>query len=283
MPTDFVTFCGLSNYGNPSPNETLTPVLPFAVPPGTTCSNATSGAADNGVDQFDGIVGRLSHPHTAAVPSLASTTVDCLSIVGGVRQDALFGIADLDSFVGRTDGTGPVVLPPGGPAGGYPTPNAFGGSTPQCALLPFGHQIGVSDPQIAPAMPRMLLDWEGPPPGPGVTFSLVMSRHPRQTASALSIVALQLGFPGTAGGFAPVPLPGGAELWVPQFGATLTAAPNSYWEAIRFPLTLPATPTNGILTIQVVCLLVAPVTGGAFPACADASLYAATPGLWMSY
>ncbi|HEX5053268.1 MAG TPA: hypothetical protein VFZ65_15945, partial [Planctomycetota bacterium] len=190
--------------------------------------------------------------------------------------------------VGRTDGTGRIVA--GGPAGGYPTGGYFGGTTPECALTPFGHQIGLTDPQVPPATPRMLLDFEGQLPLPGMTsnVAIVVSRHSAVSASALSIVALQLGFPGLAPGganaFEPVALPEGVLMWVPNAPVLFSAAPNPAWEAIRFPLTLPVAPAT--FTVQVVCFLLTPIHGGGVgPACpiGGSSNLTGSPGLWISY
>mgnify|MGYP001193133721 CR=1 FL=1 len=107
---DVVTYCGISNLGNPAAgNEWLTPIKPFDP------LNGSGGASDFGIGQFDGLVGRLSRSH----PNFATDTTsrEFHSVVGGPGNDGLFGIAELENdqfvVVGSTDGleSGGVFFP----------------------------------------------------------------------------------------------------------------------------------------------------------------------------
>ncbi|MBL8733859.1 MAG: hypothetical protein JNN13_15920, partial [Planctomycetes bacterium] len=109
---DVITYCGISSFGNPTANDELATSREFAAPGGAAgCSAPASGVTDNGAGQWDGIVGRLTHPHINA-PGVGTTTTVFHSIVGGVQQDGLFGIAEIDAdrfvVVGST-GTSGVV------------------------------------------------------------------------------------------------------------------------------------------------------------------------------
>lgn len=86
---DVVTYCGMSTHGAPSGTLPLSPLLPFAPLSLGSCTNA-GGDTDNGDQQWDGIVGRLVRSHA---PS-SSTVQEFHSIVGGVEQDACFGIVE---------------------------------------------------------------------------------------------------------------------------------------------------------------------------------------------
>lgn len=107
---DVITYCGISSFGNPSANAALTTSREFLAPPGgATCSPLIAGGAtDNGPLQWDGLVGRLTAPHAGVGP----VNPDFQSIVGGVQQDGLFGIAEIDAdrfvVVGST-GTSTIV------------------------------------------------------------------------------------------------------------------------------------------------------------------------------
>ncbi|MCA8973961.1 MAG: hypothetical protein KDC98_04530, partial [Planctomycetes bacterium] len=100
---DIVTYCGISTHGVeldpttglPSPsNGPLTPVAWFTWPSPT---GVADGASDNGTNQWDGFVGRLSNP----ISQVGAEVVQFHSVVGGVDQDGLFGLAELpdDRFV----------------------------------------------------------------------------------------------------------------------------------------------------------------------------------------
>ncbi|MCA8974371.1 MAG: hypothetical protein KDC98_06595 [Planctomycetes bacterium] len=93
-----ITFCGISSHGNPATgNGELTTTAEFAVPGGSgSCSGLfAGGATDNGTNQWDGLVGRLTRAHSAAAGG-GLETLQFLSIVGGAEQDGLFGIAETD-------------------------------------------------------------------------------------------------------------------------------------------------------------------------------------------
>ena len=99
---DVVTYCGISAFGDHVSEDTaLTPRLPFDAPMSIVPTYVPAGGdTDNGQGQWDGIVGRIHNLHTAS-PVGSATVKDFHSIVGGVVQDGLWGIAELtrDRFV----------------------------------------------------------------------------------------------------------------------------------------------------------------------------------------
>lgn len=205
----------------------------------------------------------------------------------GIIHDAVRVAMDmLPPNVGRTDGTAALPLPASAPT--YPLPGVFGGTTPECALTPFGHQIGLTDPQIAPAAPRMLIDWDGSIPAAGVNGSVLVSRPPLSSVSNFS--AVQFGFPGTnpaiPGGPFPL-LPDGVLLWTTDPSALVFTQPLFGFQVVELPVpTLPPPPPGGItFTVQLLCLAL-PVAGGALgPICpvGGQSLVVASPALWLNW
>jgi hypothetical protein len=99
---DVVTYCGISSHGveldaqgvPTAANGALTPInwfpAPFSVP---GVHDPAPGNADNGVDQWDGFVGRITNGHLAAQPPVAAVFH---AVVGGREQDGLFGLAEID-------------------------------------------------------------------------------------------------------------------------------------------------------------------------------------------
>ncbi|MGB3967635.1 MAG: hypothetical protein WBO45_12970 [Planctomycetota bacterium] len=177
--------------------------------------------------------------------------------------------------VGRTDGTG--QLPTGNALGvpTYPLVGVFGGSTPECALLPFGFQVGVAPP--LGFLRRMLIDYEGPVPASGLPMTLVVSRPP---GSFGELSAWQIGFPGVPA--PPAFLPGGALIWIT--GPSVTFAHFSSDATLRFPIALPL--GNATISVQLVALpsgLVGGTPAGGPPPCTTNSGYVATPAMWLTY
>ncbi len=94
---DVVTYCGISSFGLRSTETTsLTPWRAFDLPGGTI-----EGANDNGLGQWDGIVGRISNVHSLNPVSGMATAKEFHSVVGGREQDGLWGLAEMpdDRFV----------------------------------------------------------------------------------------------------------------------------------------------------------------------------------------
>ncbi|MCA8952420.1 MAG: hypothetical protein KDE27_23115 [Planctomycetes bacterium] len=129
---DVVTYCGISSHGvdlDPvtqlptAANASLTPVnwFTWAAPLGRA-----DGAADNGFGQWDGFVGRLVNPGSV----VGGQAVDFHSVVGGLDQDGLFGLAELpdDRFVTVGSTASPVNAGGGVLAFPFTLPNqpAFG-------------------------------------------------------------------------------------------------------------------------------------------------------------
>jgi hypothetical protein len=182
--------------------------------------------------------------------------------------------------VGRTDGTG-IPNPAGGPPGGYPMGTWFGGTTPECALTPFGHQIGLTDPQSAPTAPRLLIDWEGLPPAAGVAGAIIVSRPPNN--SQLNGGFFQFTFPGTGTPPGPSVLPGNALLWTTDASAFLATWLPVGLQPLRVPFPpFPSSP--GVVTVQFLCLMSPQVLGGSLgPTCTGVSDLVASPAMWINW
>ena len=99
---DVVTYCGITTYGAPVPGFPLSHDRPFAALPGES-----GGDTDQGLNQWDGFVGRVVFD--------TSTNVEFHSTVGGPGQDGLFGIAELSRnrfvAVGSCQTGGPSAFP----------------------------------------------------------------------------------------------------------------------------------------------------------------------------
>ncbi|MBZ0153969.1 MAG: hypothetical protein K8J09_20785 [Planctomycetes bacterium] len=192
------------------------------------------------------------------------------------RAIALGGPAVVGA-VGRTDGTGQLPTGVNGGTPTYPLAGLFGGTTPECSLLPFGNQIGVA-PAGSPNR-RMLIDYDGPVPAAGAPMTLVVSRP---AASLTQVSVWEIGFPGAF--MAPAYLPGGALLWSPNLSVVWFHFSAEATELV--PLTLPV--GTGTITVQMtVAGLVTPVdgnnAGGAVCVSGQMSTYASTPALWLTY
>jgi len=120
---DVVTYCGISSHGVPAAATPLSPVDPFPATVGN------GGATNQGIGQWDGIVGRVSRSAAGV------QTPTFHSIVGGPEQDGLFGIAEIeaDRFI--------VV---GGTRWAGATPPPAGFEFPLLGLLPGPFDIGVA-------------------------------------------------------------------------------------------------------------------------------------------
>jgi hypothetical protein len=210
--------------------------------------------------------GRLVLPAPPGSPNGVRSTFDLLP--PGSHTDPSDPFSSFT--VGRTDGTG------ASPGSGITYPNAgIGGTTPECALSPFGKLIGVT-----PSLPRMLIDCSLNIVPNGLTsFDLVVTRTP---ASYAQFAAWQLGFPGVGLPPVPTPLPGGAMIWVNSGSALLVQVPGTAETIIQnFPLP-PA--GSAIWTVQLVVLPLGGVLGGTGPGqCSGISDFAASPALWFSY
>ena len=114
---DVVTYCGISSFGIPANGfpDSLSPLLPFDDAQLFAVSGYTpaNGDTDNGPDQWDGFVGRISSDHVNPLPT--ATTREFHSIVGGRHQDGLWGLAELDD--NRFVVVGGSAVPSGATAG----------------------------------------------------------------------------------------------------------------------------------------------------------------------
>jgi hypothetical protein len=163
----------------------------------------------------------------------------------------------------RTDGTGPYL--------GWSPSSSYagdGGTTPACALAPFGNLIG-STPSL---VQRTLIDLEGNLYG-GSTNAAVLVDRPAPT-STLQGSVMQIGFPSTL----PV-VALGIETWIngPSAVGVLYFTSNT---SLRIPLgTLPS--GSQTFSIQFVSLVTLPP--GATLCGNPTFTYAATPALILSY
>lgn len=157
--------------------------------------------------------------------------------------------------VGRTDVTGLSL----GPGFAPPAP-ANGGTTPFCALSPFGVQLGLP----APVLQRALIDWDGVRPSGGANVAVLVDRLPAGGITHSGV--FQLGLPDTT------PTPHlGCELWADNPTATFFTLPTPSG-SLRFPLgTLPPSPFAG--TAQVFLLMSVPWACNGQSAVATAGLY----------
>jgi hypothetical protein len=167
----------------------------------------------------------------------------------------------LPQGVSRTDGTGTDASnSPVSVAGG-----ADGGTTPVCARLPFGEQIGMGIPDVK----RMLIDYEGPVPAFGATPSVLLDRPHWDSLILASVI--DVGFPLST----PISI-NQLEIWLNPGSATTYFLP--IWDrSVRWPLiSLPASPFT--FTVQMVMLL-----NGSF-SCGGPALYSvASPALTIDY
>ncbi|MBZ0152635.1 MAG: hypothetical protein K8J09_14010 [Planctomycetes bacterium] len=133
-----VTYCGITENGDPGVGSALHPVLPFLAPDSGLPAPTTglSGGATlqtPGQGRWDGFVGRLIY--TPATQTTAATLVQLFhSTVSGPGQDGLFGLAEIspDRFV--------VVGSTEAAAGEEGFPIFFGGG----GLLTAPYQVGVA-------------------------------------------------------------------------------------------------------------------------------------------
>ncbi|MFY9341302.1 MAG: hypothetical protein WAT39_02350 [Planctomycetota bacterium] len=170
--------------------------------------------------------------------------------------------------VGRTDGTGFQVG-----AGPYPG-TASGGTTPACALSAFGVRIG----STAPVLQRMLIDYQGPAPAPGVNTAAVVVSRPTVQPNSVTLSALQIGLPPAT----PWAIPSGTEFWLgdPNASNLLMLDAGQANQPLRFRMpAFPSTPPGATsLSVQAASLLVTPIGSGAC-----SSLWSASPAIFFTY
>lgn len=166
--------------------------------------------------------------------------------------------------VGRTDGTGFQ------PATAFPPRSAglvtfTGGTTPTCALKPFGRRIG----EPAPPLQRMLIEFEGNAPTSTTSDASILVTRP---SSILGTAVVQINLP-PATPFATI---GGVDFWLGD-----PSAQNALFVYVGIPVTfrmpLPPITVPGIFSVQLICLLAGTTTFG--PGCI--SDFAASPALFF--
>jgi len=153
---DVVTFCGITKTGvSQIPfgwTSTMVPHLPFDPPAPSTapsCS-APAGGGDthnaisplSGTVEWDGYVGRVSRLHDNS----GSVQKEFFSIVGGIHEDGLFGLAEIDNhrFV-VVGATGIGTNTPGSPSYVFPLTkwNTWNDPADLCFHSLSGCQMGV--------------------------------------------------------------------------------------------------------------------------------------------
>jgi len=170
---------------------------------------------------------------------------------------------------GRTDGTGwPGPIP-------MPMTSFDGGTTPVCALVPYGQQIGMTTP---PALFRMNIDIEGVVRA-GNSISILVDRPPATGVFGLS--ALQVDYPGVMAN--PVVLVGGQEIYT-TYNPIWYPANWAAGQSLRFSMgTLPG--SGWAFTVQMVFQIDAnyPIPAGQAGSCSGTTLLAASPAIWVAY
>ncbi|MBL8728970.1 MAG: hypothetical protein JNM25_11105 [Planctomycetes bacterium] len=219
-------------------------------------------------DYLTGFPGVLGRARDAAPPADAVRTV--YDMLPPMRAGQTFA-------VGRTDLTGDqatFVLPAG----------FTGGTTPACALSPFGRRIG--DP--APVLSRILLDYEGDAPQANtVTNGALLISRPSDNV----FTAWQWDVPPVAGAFVPAlmaipPLVNGVELFVPQAivsGAWAFAGVGLPGHSIRVPVNfIMGLPLIGqAMTVQVLCWSPVARPGGLTCTGADVTEIVGSAAMWL--
>jgi hypothetical protein len=177
--------------------------------------------------------------------------------------------------VGRTDGTGDqghIVLPPG----------FSGGTTPLCALPPFGKLIGAPVPAV-PLVPRVLIDYLGKNPLPGNADGAILISRPTAPGSAgpgsFVLGAMQFGFPNSP--VPPLMLGNGVEMYTTN-NPYIYVAGLGYPNQVHLELLAPLPAVGLPMTVQMFFSVLSTVQGGVGPApCPGTSDLTATPALWI--
>jgi hypothetical protein len=236
--------------------------------------------------------GRVSAVGALVGPGLRyNATAAAAPIVAGrannFANEAFRVVLDmLPNSCGRTDGTG---TPTGAGNPVYPLPGVFGGTTPECALLPFGNLIGVPPGPVA-ALRRMHIDYLGNDPADNEPLTVVVDRPPT-VGLPVQVAAWQLGFPGVVGGGVPAPvaLPTGVIVWTTNSPSLYTISSALGFGSVSQSWTLPNLPLGQteVVSVQLFVLQFDPgqaVPGGNLgPACVGLSDQAASPALWFSF
>jgi|JI10StandDraft_1071094.scaffolds.fasta_scaffold05723_8 hypothetical protein len=207
------------------------------------------------------VVGATDNSTSSDYPVLGAVSPIARAAYGG--WDGVRTVCDmLPLTVGRSDGTGEQnhatgTIPP--------VPSGYTGSTtPTCALLPFGSQLGMASAPLQ----RMLIDWEGPDPGPTPGYGtnppppavhfLFIDRIPATSFWLGTVV--QFSVPTSPAGLSI----GGIENWV-SAGQLLPVLmpPGSGSRSFRYPLLLP--PATGVtFSAQVLMTLTSNLSAATF-------------------
>jgi len=184
--------------------------------------------------------------------------------------------------VGRTDGTGrqgPGSVPsnPVFPIAGY-----TGGTTPDCALRPFGLRIG----EAAPPVQRMLIDYQGDEPEREVANAAILVSRPPLVTGSVSVGVFWFSFPLTT---APYYYVDGTEIWAHPSSWVLLLDNWPGNRPYRLPLAQFPSSGPGTISVQLCCLLDPTPGSGTFGftqttfGSGCAAEFVASPALWFSF
>lgn len=249
----------------------------------TNATNAAAVTPFNTGPLGDSAGGGIAVDQRARVHVVGSTDGNHIPPQGGGRlydagTDALRLACDmLQPGIGRSDGTGvqgAFVLPSG----------LTGGTSPACALPPFGRRLPAHP---APVVRRVLIDYLGQPPAAGVTGSSILVSRPTLDSGNASIVlaGFQYGFPGVGlSSIPPVLLGNGVEMYTTDNPYIYVAGIGYPYQSYVEPLApLPSPPTLGMpMTVQMFFYVPSLVPGGVGTPCPGATDLTATPALWMN-
>lgn len=255
-----------------------------AVMGGTNATNALALTPFATGPLGDSAGGGIAVDERARVQVVGSTSGSDFPPQAGGRpydagNDAVRVVFDmLQPGVGRTDGTGVQ--------GGFVLPSGFtGGTTPACALQPFGRLIG----QPLPSVRRVLIDYMGSAPATGVTGASILVTRPTAALGQAGIVlaGFQYGFPGAGTSSPPVPpvmLASGLEMYTTDNPYIYVAGVGMPFQAYIEPLApLPSPPTLGMpMTVQMFFYVPSMVPAGIGSPCTSTTEFTATPALWMN-
>ncbi|MFN7591563.1 MAG: hypothetical protein ACK5UQ_24065 [Planctomycetota bacterium] len=258
-------------------NETLGDPAAVDLPAAMGAKNATASTAfdTGGLGQESGggvsvgndgrvdIVG-MSDGSNYPVLGLGSRSNDASRDAVRTELDMVLQPTASASGVGRTDGTGFQPTPAFPPRNSSGQVIFTGGTTPTCALKPFGRRVG----EPAPPLQRMLIEYEGNHVTGSASDASILVTRP---SSTIGTAIVQLNLPPTT----PFVTISGTDFWLGD-----PSVQNALFAYIGNPVTfrMPLPPINGtgIFSVQLICL----VTGTTFgPNCtAD---FTASPALFF--
>lgn len=238
------------------------------------------------------VVGRTRSTFGVFYPTLAPPfpVGRPVNIIGGFADAVRTSVDMLPNGVSRTDATGSRVAGGGSAPPPFPAPGYTGGTTPACALLPFGRRVN----EATPLLPRMLVEFDGVN-AVGQSPSFLFTRPPN-TGVVLGTF-LQFGFPGVALPAGPTPLMFyDTECWLldPSVIAFLAPSPSLYfgwpagwnwyhqgYQSWRFTMTSPL--AVGPISVQLLTLTTCSLSTWPCSGCDGAATIVASPALTLEF